>query len=227
MLTDSPYNVRRASAKPSSEQDVTITSGMTEMLDLTADYLKMGGHGIVFCSDLQFLPWTEDLKVTTDFVTLKDMNRRGRTQEEAVLGFENKSLGFVRDKNKSTQHSSGGSVHHVNMTEHTVHFWRMGLGPEELLNSVDFYVPPLYSKEFFPTQTLLRGFIVCFLRKLYSRWTRLHQKPVILAKDRWFVWSKSRERWWPASSKTILDRVWWCYICVSGLEQLLSLSVTP
>lgn len=62
--------------------------------------------------------------------------------------FEKKSLVFDRDKKHFTQHPSRRSDHHVNMTEHAVHFWRMRLGPEVLLITGDFYFWPLYSEEF-------------------------------------------------------------------------------
>lgn len=85
VLLDLQYNVWREFAKPRFEHDVFKTSDIMVMLDLAVDRLKMGGHVIVFCSKLQFVPWTEDLHASTESVALKYMNRKESTKKEAIF----------------------------------------------------------------------------------------------------------------------------------------------
>lgn len=40
------------------------------------------------------------------------------------------------------------SLRYVNMTEHTIRYWRLGLSSDKQLESVDYYTPPAYVTDF-------------------------------------------------------------------------------
>lgn len=73
--------MRRESRRPSSEHDVFTKSDMSDMTDLSADCLKVGGQGILLFSELQFLSWIEALESIKKSVTLEDADGQERTQE--------------------------------------------------------------------------------------------------------------------------------------------------
>lgn len=90
-----------------------------------------------------------------------------------MFGFEKKSLVFVRDRTSFTQHPSRRSIHHFDMTEHAVYFWRTGLGAEELLSTIVYSVASQFREEFISdTKVISKIPRLSFLETAFKRGIR-------------------------------------------------------
>ena len=61
VLCDPPYNIRREKDKENSGHDILTKADIDDAVLLFDDVLAKGGHGIVFCSAVQFHDWYESL----------------------------------------------------------------------------------------------------------------------------------------------------------------------
>lgn len=62
---------------------------------------------------------------------------------ERLFGCKIKSIAYVCYRSSFLQHLRK-SLHHFNMTEQSISFWRFRLSSDDLLESVDYYTPPAY-----------------------------------------------------------------------------------
>ena len=142
ILTDPPFNTRRQTKSRNSAHDNLQYVQMEKVASLAARVLKPGGHGVIFCSDLQFGDWYNVLvKETVD-----DSDENGSEQRppstssaKSVFVVEKKSLCFLR---KPGYYNNGPNRHpnvHVNMEEMAVHFWKRGGASSSVNRAVNYH----------------------------------------------------------------------------------------
>lgn len=148
VLTDPPYNIRRERGRSNSDYDVFTLQDMNELVGLFSEVMELGAHGHLFCADVQFKDWLDVLSSQKETVEYQDLDGNTVEREEGMFGMEQKSLVYVRHKRNYQQHPSKNSLYHVSMTEHALHFWRLGGDHEQLLARLDYRSVPPFPSEF-------------------------------------------------------------------------------
>lgn len=59
----------------------------------------------------------------------------------------NKYIVYVRERGFPTQHPKKRTVHHINMTENAIHFWRAGPSCKEMIQTLHYQKRPPYLSE--------------------------------------------------------------------------------
>ena len=77
VLCDPPYNIRREKEKENSGHDILTKADIDDAV-LFDDVLAKDGHGIVFCSTVQFHDWYESLST---WVLSDEENSQGSSAE--------------------------------------------------------------------------------------------------------------------------------------------------
>ena len=128
IITDPPYNVRRLAGRRNSDYDVLTMEEMEECVEVISTILKPGGHGVLFCSDLQFSSWYKALRTPEfDDADLEADPNGHAVKKSKVFEVERHSLKFVRKPGVYTTKPVRRSVNHVNVSEIAIHFWKVGL----------------------------------------------------------------------------------------------------
>ena len=65
IITDPPYHTRRSQNNGNSDYDYISVRQMERCVNLFPELLKIEGHGLMFCSDVQFMQWVYHLKTHT------------------------------------------------------------------------------------------------------------------------------------------------------------------
>lgn len=129
VVTDPPYNIRNQRSANNSSHDVLTESDMKKCVELFDALLKKGGHGLIFCSSLQFHTWFELLKEYTvcqedgdsdeDSQPLRRMKISPFHVEEAMIHFQSSPGHYNRDPAKK-------SLAHMSVVQTAIHFWKKG-----------------------------------------------------------------------------------------------------
>ena len=141
IITDPPQSLRKNRNKKRIA-DVLTKEDMEECVDMFADILKPGGHGIVFCSALQFRTWHNLLTSYSTYDTdgsdndssgnsrkeSGDMQRKREKESERKRRFlfsvEDVPLYFVQAPGQHLKKKGGTTRHHVSVVEMAIHFWK-------------------------------------------------------------------------------------------------------
>jgi len=133
VLTDPPKRTVKQTNKDDNvdddqkEFDAISLTEMDDFVKLCSDILKPGGHGVIFCSSLQFHLWFFKLLSAEEEVPDFESDTTGTIKKmEKIFQVESQPLTFVSQPARvvSKKHSS---LHHHSVTEQAIHFWRKGL----------------------------------------------------------------------------------------------------
>lgn len=91
-----------------------------------------------------------------------------KIETEAIFDMENKNLLYSREKEKLSENPSRRSLHHINMVQRAVHFWRTVLTPEKHLASVHYHASASSFSEFAPNTNVAVEFQNCRFEKPFS-----------------------------------------------------------
>lgn len=140
------------------------------MLQLFEDILKPGGHAHVFFSSIQFSLWNEALcnRRRVDYALSNKISTIPAKKKD--FGYEKKTIQYLQNMCNISQ-PSRKTLHHVNMSEQAVYFWRLGLDTYDLLQTIDYYTPPAYVTGFRQPRTSFLGFLGYPFQKWCSTWT--------------------------------------------------------
>lgn len=139
LLTDPPFNTRRQNKSRNSTHDNLRYVHMEKVASIAGRFLKPGGHGVIFCSDLQFADW---YKVLTSVMAEESNGSEGpssRSSTTTMFVVEKKSLCFLR---KPGYYNNGPKRHpnvHVNMQEMAIHFWKRGGSSSSAARTVNYH----------------------------------------------------------------------------------------
>ena len=102
VLCDPPYNIRREKEKENSGHDILTKADIDDAVLLFYDDVAKGGHGIVFCSAVQFHDWYESLStwVLSDEEFSQDFSAEsGRAQTQSfAFHVEQVPNYFIRER---------------------------------------------------------------------------------------------------------------------------------
>jgi len=119
ILMDPPYNVRRESSKKNASHDIFTNDDMEDVVNLAVDMLKPGGHGIIFCSHLQFHSWYNLLNAETEDVPDYSNDVSGNTVKlDKVFGVEPCGLQFINGAGNYGNPARNGLGHVKNRLHH-------------------------------------------------------------------------------------------------------------
>ena len=105
ILTDPPYNVRRKRNDSNSSYDRLTAEDMQASIEVFDELLRPGGHGIVFCSVLQFYEWFHYLE------TYKGPQSEGPTDAAASDdGSDEEEVTSMNSDSEASQHSGEESA---------------------------------------------------------------------------------------------------------------------
>lgn len=111
ILVDPPYNTRDATHDHITEKD------MYDAVVLFKTVLRKGGHGLIFCTALQFSQWYKFLS-----------NQKVRESEEQKSDYffrvEGRHLNFVKAPGHYNNNPCRTSHSHLSVSEMAIHFWR-------------------------------------------------------------------------------------------------------
>ena len=119
---------------------------MEDLVNLAVKWLKPGGHGLIFCSNMQFHLWHEILHAAQIEVEVSDDEEVEKQipsikKREQVFYVENHPLVFVRRPGYYTSNPIRNNVNHVNVVDMAIHFWKKGLSPNEASKKVNYNHP--------------------------------------------------------------------------------------
>ena len=146
ILTDPPYNVRNSRNRKNSDHDVLTEDDMADCVKMFAKMLVPGGHGLLFCANLQFPLWhnllknytqEEDDESDTDSGKAMPHEERRRTPK-FTFGVEDIALNYIRASKHYILPPGVKRIVHASIVEHAIHFWKRGEGNNEALNSTDY-----------------------------------------------------------------------------------------
>lgn len=153
-VTEPPHNIRRKLRRSCSTYIVFSKQNMAEIIQLCEYILKLEAHVNIFCSSFLIAHWTDAIhKWMKPDSGSSDGSPTDQSKEARLLGCKKKSIVYIHDQSNIVQHPRKSS-HHVNLTEHTICFWRLRLSSDEMLESVDYYTP-FVSVTVFPLATNL------------------------------------------------------------------------
>ena len=146
LLTDPPYNIRKDAGKENSDHDAFSDDDMKELAEFSRKVLKKGGHGIIFCAFSQFETYRTLLSSFNEQVLDFDTDPTGNTYKtEKVFQVEPSPFLFVK---KTGHHNNPRrkNLHHVNVVEICVHFWRNGGAEQQRNKRLDYQTPSGYGE---------------------------------------------------------------------------------
>lgn len=76
--------------------------------------------------------------------------------EERVSGHEKKTILYLLDA-PNVLHYRRKTLHSVNISEKAIQFWRLGLGKDDLLQTRDYFIPPVYPTGYPYTKIIVSG----------------------------------------------------------------------
>lgn len=124
--TDPPHNVQSIPSRSNSDYDVFSNTYIENMAHLIWGVRKNGGHGHIFCSELQFGWWYKQVRKVTESAHSSDEND-GEAATRTVPLFEVEKVALKH--NRATGHfiwNTGFSkLLHTNVSESAVHCWRL------------------------------------------------------------------------------------------------------
>lgn len=110
--------------------------------------MKRKAHGHIFCSDCQFRDWLDDLSGMTEAITYEDAEGQEQENKEQMFRIEPKRLVRVLGKRNCFKYPSKAGQYHLNMMDHTLHFWSLGLKNDELVAIMNLKRVPHFPSEF-------------------------------------------------------------------------------
>lgn len=168
ILTDPPYNVRYESGKDNSSHDVLTTEDMKNSVELFSQMLVPGGHGIVFCSMLQFQEWydmiksyeeddddDDDSEPGSGSGSVEEEKRVGREipkKKKYVFDAERIMMIYIRSEKNYGRNPASYGLNHCNIVEIAIHFWKRGSGSNEAVKATN-YKPAGYIQSSHPVWT--------------------------------------------------------------------------
>ena len=143
VLTDPPFNIRRNQNLPNSGHDRLQCTDMESVVDIISRCLKPGGHGVIFCSDMQFHHWYQALHSRQIEVSDDEVEPIGSAKKmDRIFEVERKALTFLRKPGFYTSKTTRTNVSHVNVVETAIHFWKKGLSPSTNVSRVNYNHQP-------------------------------------------------------------------------------------
>lgn len=147
LLQPQVYNSRRKENKQNSDYNLVQSQDMIDVPKFSVTLIKLGTHGHIFCSVLQFTEYIHFLKEFTETIVHEHSIGRTMTREENMFGRDIKSLVYVRRNANNNVHRTRRSIHKINMTEIALHLWRTGLDSECDLEFINDAILSLFSFE--------------------------------------------------------------------------------
>ena len=124
------------------DYDVITLSEMDDFVKICGDLLKVGGHGIIFCSPLQFHLWFHKLLSVQEEVEDFESDPSGNTKKmEKVFQVEDHPLTLVKSAG-GRKNMDRKNLHHEKETDIAIHFWRKGLSNENAWKLVNYNSVP-------------------------------------------------------------------------------------
>ncbi|MEM1002550.1 MAG: DNA methyltransferase, partial [Bacteroidota bacterium] len=139
LLTDPPYGTRKELKKPNSGHDELTAEDMKNFAKFAGRVLKPGGHGIIFCSDLQFKDWFLTLSKIREEEPDYEADDSGAVMKSvAKFKVESISLNFIRAPGYYQSNPVRNNLTHASVVERAIHFWRRGESLSEERKKVDY-----------------------------------------------------------------------------------------
>ena len=141
ILTDPPYNTRRESNARNSDHDSLLLADIAECVDLFGRVLRPGGHGLVFCSMLQFNSWfrlllqhkeTNTAPVESQEQSIYPPNERNTFRVDKVPLF------FVPSSGQYASNPAFKKVSHTSIVQIAIHFWKPSEKGEDDLDRANY-----------------------------------------------------------------------------------------
>lgn len=126
LLTDPPYNLRRERGDANAEYDELSSKDMKKVVELTADVLRPGGHGFIFCSFQQLQKWKKLFNHVRDH------------EGNQVFSVDLAPFLLIRHPNNFTSPISRNGTELLNSSEYAVHVKKNGLLQAEEVKMVNY-----------------------------------------------------------------------------------------
>ena len=137
LLTDPPYNSRKERSYYNLTHDSLTEEDMALCVNMFATMLRPGGHGLIFCSPLQFKKW-HDLSQKHVTMEVEDDEGPSQTREVKSFSVEDIRLTFASVPGHMQQKPYMRKLHRPSVVEGAVHFWRNGENFETALSMVEY-----------------------------------------------------------------------------------------
>ena len=127
VLTDPPYNTRSERNLPNSCHDSITVEEMRRCVELFAEALRPGGHGLIFCAMLQFHHWYELLSEhECEMEDVEEERQQIGQVASATRTFHVEPIAkfFLRSPGCYNSHPGMKRLSHTSMVEQCVHFWK-------------------------------------------------------------------------------------------------------
>ena len=153
LLIDPPSHIRRMQKQVDTEFQELDEDDIIDMVELFERILKAGGHGHIFCSFLHFELWNHHLCRVEHEPPHGHSHSGGTTCGAEERGFdtadtrkrvskpqfevEDAPMFYIRSTNAYKSDPRPKRLHHTNMVDIAVHFWRPGPLVSEMVRKVD------------------------------------------------------------------------------------------
>lgn len=165
IFADNLCNSRWEAERRPWEYDLFSEVDMLSMAEFYGDYLRLGGHGHIFCAEAQ-LPWLRNpLKICTKKGSKKEEERWEKNGREAIFDLENNDLRKVWRKEIFIGNLFPQSLCHISMVGLAVHFWSAILIHVEPLAFLNYHASPPPFAEFAVSAKVVNGTLKVLLRE--------------------------------------------------------------
>ena len=122
--------------------DSISVQDMDKFADFCCTVIKPGGHGIIFCSHLQFHIWFYKLLSKNENVPDLEADPNGNVKKiEKVFHVEPVPLTFVKSSSAYPTPDKK-DLRHSNIVQLAIHFWRKGIPQQDALKKVNYDTAP-------------------------------------------------------------------------------------